>query len=144
MRSGPGRVDQTWLLPSFHCKIVNWWALAVQEAVRLTHLAEIVHRKPTHLGLRDTSGIWIGYVWIDLANSGRNLVWRHPWPPYIISNLVSSTDPEGKITNSDLELATFVLHETTILAAVPTACMDAPRSRSENTPTISQSTWEAS
>ena len=43
---------------------------------------------------------------------------RHPWPPGIIADLVSSTNRDGTITNSDLELAALVLHEATLLAAV--------------------------
>ena len=45
------------------------------------------------------------------------MVWQHPWPSEIIANLISSTNREGTITNSDLELAALVLHEATLLAA---------------------------
>ena len=41
---------------------------------------------------------------------------------------------EGKIINSNLELATLVLHEATLLAAVPTVRMSMPRSGSDNIP----------
>ena len=41
------------------------------------------------------------------------------------------------ITNSDLKLAALVLHETTLLEAVPKTRMAAPRSGSDNTPTVS-------
>ena len=46
--------------------------------------------------------------------------------------------------NSDLELAALILHEATLLAAVPEARLAAPRSGSDNTPTVSWSTKEAS
>ena len=42
-------------------------------------------------------------------------MWNHPWPADIITDLVSSTNREGEITNSDLELAALVLHEATLL-----------------------------
>ena len=71
------------------------------------------------------------------------MVWRHPWPVDIISDLISSTNREGTITNSDLELAALVLHEATLIMAVPEASLAAPRSGSENTPTVSWSTKEA-
>ena len=83
-------------------------------------------------------------MWLNLAMTGQNLVWRLPWPPAIITSLVSSTNPQGKITNSDLELAALVLQEATLLEAVPKASMEAPRSGSDNTPTVSWSTHEAS
>ena len=45
---------------------------------------------------------------------------------------------------SDLELAALVLHETTLLAAVPESRLAAPRSGLNNTPTVSWITKEAS
>ena len=51
---------------------------------------------------------------------------------------------EEKITNSNLELAALILHEATLLAAVPTARMTPPRSRTDNIPTVLWSTHEAS
>ena len=71
-------------------------------------------------------------------------MWGHPWPPDIIADLVSSTNREGTITNPDLELAALVLHEATLLAAVPEVRLVVPRSGSDNTPTVSWSTKEAS
>ena len=54
------------------------------------------------------------------------------------------TNPQGTIANSDLELAALVLQEATLLEAVPKARMEEPRSGSDNTPTVSWSTCEAS
>ena len=53
------------------------------------------------------------------------------------------TNPHGAIANSELELATLVLHESTILEAVPKACMAVPRSGSDNKPTVPWSTRKA-
>ena len=68
-----GGVDQAWLSPSFHCKLASWKALALQAESRPTHLAEIIRREPTHLGLYDVSGLGVGGVWLDLARMGKNL-----------------------------------------------------------------------
>ena len=57
---------------------------------------------------------------------GRNLVWRHPWPVDVTAELVSTTNPNNTITNSDLELAILVLEEAALLEAVPKARMAAP------------------
>ena len=129
-------VYRSWMLLAFHCDITDWRALAVQISARPTHLADIVRREPTHLGLCNASGLGAGDVWLDPARFGRNLVWCHPCPPNIISYLVSLTNLGGNITNSDLELAALVLHEATLLAEVPTARMAAPRSGSDNMPTV--------
>ena len=75
--------------------------MADQTADQPTHLAEIVRREPTHLGFCDASGLGAGGVWLDPSNSGKDQVWRHPCPPDIIADLVSSTNRDGTITNLD-------------------------------------------
>ena len=139
-----GGVERAWIYPAFHCNLADWKALALQAASRPTHLAEIIRREPTHLGFCDASGLGARGVWLDPAGTGHNLVWRHPWPSDVTAELVSSTNPNGTITNSDLDLAALILQEATLLEAVPKACMDALRSGSNNTPTVSRSTREAS
>ena len=69
-----GGVDRAWLSWEFHREVVNWKVLALQAASRLTHLAEIVRREPTHLEFCDASGLEAGGMWIDLARTGQNLV----------------------------------------------------------------------
>ena len=64
-------------------------------------------------------------------------MWRHPWPEDIISNLVYYTHRNGTITNSDLELDALVLHEATLLAAVPDDRLAAPCSGYDNNPAVS-------
>ena len=83
-------------------------------------------------------------MWLKPSCSGQDIVWCHPWPEDIITNLVYLTNREGTITNSDLELAVLVIHESTLLAEVPEVVMAAPRSGLNNTPTVSWSTREAS
>ena len=65
-------------------------------------MAEIVRHETTHMGLCDSSGLGAGGVWLDPYHSGQDLVWRYPWSEDIISNIVSSTNKEGTVTNSDL------------------------------------------
>ena len=104
-----GGVDRACLSPAFHRELGDWKALALQVASRQTHLAEIVRQEPTHLGFCDAPELGAGGVWLNLARTGHNLVWRHPWPSDIIADLVSSTNPQGTITNSDLELSALIL-----------------------------------
>ena len=59
------------------------------------------------------------------------------------SCFVSSTNPQGTITNSDPNLATLVLQEANLLEAAPKDRMAAPPSGSDNTPTVSWITREA-
>ena len=139
-----GGLDRAWLSPAFHRELSDWKALALQAASWPTHLAEIVRWEPTHLGFFDASGLGAGGVWLDPARTGQNLVWQLPWPPDIVASLVSSTNPQDTIANSDLKLAALVLQEAILLEAVPKASMTAPCSCSDNTPTFFWSTHEAS
>ena len=58
--------------------------------------------------------------------------------------LVLDNNPGGALTNSDLEIFALVLHEVTPLEICPEANMAAPRSISDNSPTVSRSMREAS
>ena len=80
-------------------------------------------------------------MWLDPSHSGKDIAWRHPWPEDIITNIVSSTNREGEMTNSDSDL---VLHEAILLSAESEARMAAPIYGSDNTLTVSWSTREAS
>ena len=69
-------------------------------------------------------------------------MWRHPWPPDVIVSLISDWNPEGTLTNSNLELAAPVLHETTLLKMCPEVTMAAPRLGWDNKPTAYWIIWE--
>ena len=91
-----------------------------------TYLAEIVQRLPTDIGFTDASGLGAGGVWIDPNEDGRNYVWRLPWLEYIQQDLVSFDNLQGRITNSDLELAALVLQEATFPFICPSPAWRAP------------------
>ena len=78
------------------------------------------------------------------SGSGTSIVWRHPWPPDIIKALILDINPEGTLENSDLKLATLVLHKDTLMDTCSEETMAAPQSGSDNTPTVSWSTSEES
>ena len=100
------------------------------------YLDKIVHYETTHLGFCNALVLGVGRVWLDPYRSRHSLVWHYPWPPNIIADLVLATNLEGQLTNCDLELATLVLHMSTLLLVVPEARMAAARSGSDNSSTI--------
>ena len=108
-------IDRTWLSSDFHHKLVNWKILTYQTTDRRILLVEIFRCGPTHMGFCDASGLWARGVWLYTSRLVKDMVWGHPWPAEIISELVSSTNREGTITNSNLELAALLLHEFTLL-----------------------------
>lgn len=88
---------------------------------RPTRIAELIPLLASALGYHDASGTGAGGVWFPHQSldprtkpgetpSHTPLVWRYKWPQDIIDALVTDDNPNGTITNSDLELAGGLLH----------------------------------
>ena len=133
-----------YLSAAFHQDIAHWQGLCTRMRLRPTFLAEIVQRLPTDLGYADASGLGGGGVWLDPNDDGTHFVWRYQWPADIQADLVSVTNPNGGITNSDLELAALVLHEATFPQVCKNSAWRAPLTGSDNTPTVAWTFKEAS
>jgi hypothetical protein len=100
---------------------------------RPTRLYELVPQpEPVLLGAGDACGRGMGGVWFPVANDlsvrGRDgaelrgadsaplsvssrapLVWRAEFPPEVVRRLITTANPTGTITNSDLELAATIV-----------------------------------
>jgi len=74
---------------------------------RPTHLSEIIAELPKVVGAMDACSYGLGGVYFATGHSPK--VWRHPLPQHIVRRLVSSDNPSGDITNSDLEQAAMVV-----------------------------------
>ena len=107
-----------------------------QTVARSRHIVEIIRQEPTDLGFCEASGIRVGGVWLNPSGLGISIAWRHPWQFDIIKALILDRNLEATLTNSDLELSALVLHEATLLDTCPEAIVAAPRSGSDNTPTV--------
>ena len=97
------------LSPSIRSHLDDFESLAQSLAARPTHFAEIVPDLPTCIGACDASLAGMGGVWF--LPDGRNLVWRHDFPPDIRRSLITADHLSGSITNSDLELAGIIAHQ---------------------------------
>ena len=109
-----------------------------------TYLVEIVQCLATDMGYTNASGLGCGGVWIEPNEDGVRYVWRLPWPEDIMADLVSSKNPQGRITNSDFELAALVLQEETFTFVSTDPTWRAPLTGSKNTPTVAWTFLEAS
>lgn len=87
---------------------------------RPTRIAEVVPLSPSVFGPHDASGQGAGgVVFPDGTLASRHnhgspftpIVWRWKFPPSITSQLVTATNPHGKISISDLELAGNLLQK---------------------------------
>ena len=92
--------------------------LANDLSSRPTRIAELVPLNPVAEGHHDASGKGAGGIWFPGSglvprqgyNATQPLVWQLEWPSFVSEAIVSSDNPNGTITNSDLELAGGLLH----------------------------------
>ena len=77
---------------------------------RPTHCRELVVDDPGYVGYCDASKLGAGGVWLSGTRLLPPVVWRVEWPDDIRAMVVSSNNPTGTITNSDLEMAAMLLH----------------------------------
>ena len=90
---------------------------AVRQALQdWLHLINDIHRRPTHVNelvpknitdvcYVDASGRGAGGVWFSTIGDYCPTVWRLEWP----QSIISTNNPKGTITNSDLELGGIIL-----------------------------------
>ena len=82
-----------------------------------TDIAKVVPLNSSAEGHHDASGTGAGGVWFPSSHLNpcskfdhKPILWRYKWPDYIIANLVTTENPSGTVTNSDLELAGGLIH----------------------------------
>ncbi len=71
---------------------------------RPTHVRELVPDMPHYVGHHDVATAGAGGVWFSLNDDMPPFVWWSAFPPDIESAVVSDDNPDGRLTNSDLEL----------------------------------------
>ena len=110
---------------------LNDWRQLLGEAQREpTHVKELVPGLPDYKGTLDASGEGAGGVWLPGQKPLAPVVWRLQWPLTVRKRLVTFENPDGTITNSDLEMAAEVLGWLVLEAIVDTrwahvgACSD--------------------
>jgi len=96
-----------------HHALEDFWWMFENIKTRPTNIAELVPLLPSAEGHHDASGKGAGGILFPGAHLMARygflplvpLVWRLEWPECITSRLVTEDNPDGDITNSDLELA---------------------------------------
>ena len=95
--------------------------IAQDLASRPTRIAELIPLSPSAEGHHDaagSSGTGAGGAWLpgeDLEpregwTAGVPVAWRYQWSDWVTRQLVTADNPDGAITNSDLELAGGIFH----------------------------------
>jgi len=109
--SNPHPSDRIFLTPAVHDQLEDFRWLAADLANRPTRWGELVDSDPSYYGTVDASGAGMGGVWLDPLGKSDPLLWRFRFPVSISSRLVSSDNPSGNLTNSDLEQTGTVCHQ---------------------------------
>jgi hypothetical protein len=104
---------------------------------RPTHVREVVPDMPHYVGYHDAAAVGAGGVWFSLTNNMPSFIWRSAFPPNIESEVVSDNNPDGRLTNSDLELAAEVLAVGVVFATAPEVKHIPLGMLCDNTPTVS-------
>jgi len=115
---------------------------------RPTHLAEVVPTPPSYFGAMDAAKAGMGGVWfppgpavpLSIHPHKKNslqdpCLWRAPFPKFIQDAIVSSSNPDGDVTNSDLELCGTVAHDDILASEVPVSHLTTCN-LSDNTPAV--------
>jgi len=104
---------------------------------RPTHVREILIDIPRYVGFHDAAAEVAGGVWFSLGPTMPPLVWRLAFPPDIAQDVVSISNPNGSITNSDLELAAEVLAVGVLFAKAAIIKHQPIGTLCDNSPTVS-------
>ena len=104
---------------------------------RPTRLFELVPSPPWVIGATDASGAGLGGVFFvpTAQSSATDPQYRHRLPDAIRARLISTNNPKGTITNSDLELAAAVAHPD-VIASTSNISEATVATLHDNTPTV--------
>ena len=94
-------------------------------AHRPTRIYEVIPSNPRVVGATDASGLGMGGVFFVPLEEGtsaeplyESYLWRYQYADDIRTHLVSFTNPDGSITNSDLELTATIAQNDVIAHAI--------------------------
>ncbi len=106
-------------------------------ASQTTHVRELVPDMPQYVVYHDAAAEGVGGVLFSLVDSMSPMVWRAAFPQDINSEVVSNDNPDGRLTNSNLELAAEVMAVGVALAMAPKVKHVPLGTLCDNTPTVS-------
>jgi hypothetical protein len=113
--------------------LLDTGVLIAQLARRPTHVSELVCHEFNYVGFCDASAFGAGGVWFSGNKYIPPTVWRVEFPPDITAEV---TNPDGKLTNSDLEMAGVLLHYLALEQIIPDLMRSQAVIGCDNTPSV--------
>ena len=117
----------------------DWRQLIHECAKEPTNAKELVAGELDYTGTLDASGEGAGGVWLPGERHLKPTVWHVKWPQEIRDRLVTDKNPDGDITNSDLEMLGALLGWI-VLEAITCVRMAHVGMCSNNSPTVA---WQS-
>ncbi|KAI2499906.1 hypothetical protein MHU86_14576 [Fragilaria crotonensis] len=100
------------LNPDVYATAHDFRVLVNAVASRPTRLHELVPTPPSDIGACDACRIGMGGVWFDAIDpTAAPVLWRLRFPPHVVAALITSDNPHGSLSISDLELAGVIAHK---------------------------------
>jgi hypothetical protein len=121
--AGQRNVNYVMITDDVRLCLSDWIALIRQLGKRPTHVKELVLHAAAYQGFVDASKWGVGGVWFGGTNQLSPIVWFWEWPPEIQNTLVTSSNRNGLLTISDLELMGILLHWLALEASVDKASL---------------------
>jgi hypothetical protein len=103
--------------------LLDFGVLIRDLASRPTHVSKLVQNPLDYVGYCDASGWDMGGLWFGGRQTLEATVWRVKWPADITTSIISDSNPSGTITNSDLEMAGVLMHESVLEEALGAEAM---------------------
>jgi hypothetical protein len=99
-------------------------------------ITSLVPHAPHYVGATDASKTGMGGFWLPtvLTSDNQPCIWRSPFPAYISNALVSTDNKDGRLNNSEFELAAIILGHATQLSTTPPSNYTATFLGTDNTP----------
>ena len=101
-----------------------------------TKCKNLVPGWPDFVGITDASGFGVGGCIVGENKAVPPTVFRFQWPEDITTDIVSESNPNGRITNSDLEMAGLLLLWLVMEDVCPTLADAHVALFSDNSPTV--------
>mmetsp|Transcript_15405 Transcript_15405/g.35256 ORF Transcript_15405/g.35256 Transcript_15405/m.35256 type:complete len:556 (-) Transcript_15405:1075-2742(-) len=86
----------------------DWRSIFKESLKTPTHVRQLVRGEPNIAGIVDASGEGVGGVIFGMTDDVVPTVFRFEWPEEVKRQLQTENNPNGTITNSDLEMAGLV------------------------------------
>ena len=118
-------------------ELEGWRTFLKEALVEPTKCSQLITRHPDIIGIVDAAKEGVGGVVVGENEAIQPTVFRLEWPDEVRALLISESNPNGKITNSDLECAGGLLLWLVIEHVLPTLQDRHVALLNDNSPTVS-------